>query len=681
MKNYRPEIDGLRAFAILPVVLFHAGFKIFSGGFIGVDIFFVISGYLITGIISNEIKEKKFNLINFYERRARRILPNLLFVVIFSSVLSWLFLDIYSLNIFGKSVIGVVTFCSNFYFWLKGGYFSESTELMPLMHTWSLSVEEQFYLFFPILMILLSKLESKKIFNILIFLTFLSLCLSIFAVNYINPIHQSIISGAFYLLPTRAWELGIGALISIKASQNKYVFNFSIKRVFFLELLGISMVLLPIFLYSETTSFPGFASISPVLGTGILLLFCNNNTIIGRFLANKLFVFIGLISYSLYLWHHVIFSFWRNTHLNSSIDNLHKFLLIVLSFAFSYISYKFIEKPFRNGSFFSQKQILSYSFIFLAITGLIGFISTIPGKNMEELSARTLLKSNYIYFQNIDERKFTKYRIALENEKVDVIVMGSSRLMQLGSKSFGKSALNLSVSGASVEDLVAFLPESINKFKPSVVYIGADPWIFNKNSKQDRWTSVKDMYEFWKKKINEKNSDSTFIQNSPNIITNKNRITSIYNNFNLNNEEINGEVGSISKKSKDGSCIYDKSYSSQSQENIRRGFLNNLSYAMNDFKFDSNARDLYISLIKYLKTKNIEVIIVLSPYHPELFKLMKSNKSKIPEIENNFIEIAHYLNVKIVGSYDISKISKNIDNNDFYDGIHPKDSLMTLIVK
>jgi len=681
MKNYRPEIDGLRAFAILPVILFHAGFKYFSGGFIGVDIFFVISGYLITGIIFNEIKEKKFSLTSFYERRARRILPNLLLVVIFSSILSWLLLDIHSLNIFGKSVIGVVTFSSNFYFWLKGGYFSESTELMPLMHTWSLSLEEQFYLFFPVLMIALSRFGIKKIFSLLMFLTFLSLCLSIYAVNYINPVHQSIISGAFYLLPTRAWELGIGALISIKASQKKYFLNYPIKRILLIEVLGISMVLLPIFLYSETTSFPGVASIPPVIGTGILLLFCNNNTIIGKFLANKIFVFIGLISYSLYLWHHVIFSFWRNTHLNSSIDNLHKFLLIVLSFAFSYITYKIIEKPFRNRSFFSQKQILLYSFIFLAIIGFIGFISTIPSNKIEELSARTLLKSKYIYFQNIDERKFTKFRIAIENDKADVIVMGSSRLMQLGSKSFGKSTLNLSVSGASVEDLVAFIPESINKFKPSVVYIGADPWIFNKNSKQDRWTSVKDMYEFWKKKINEKNSESTFFQNYPNIITNENRFTSIYNKLNLNNEEINGEVGNISKKSRDGLCIYDKNYSSKSQEIIRRGFLNNLSYAMNDFKFDSNARDLYINLIKYLKKKKIEVIIVLSPYHPELFKLMKIKKSKIPEIENDFIEIAHYLNVKIVGSYDISKIGKNIDNNNFYDGMHPKDSLMALIVK
>ena len=172
MKNYRPEIDGLRSLAIIPVLLFHAGFKFFSGGYIGVDIFFVISGYLITGIILNEINENKFSLVHFYERRARRILPILLFIIILSTLFSWFFLNMYAFRSFGESLIGVATFSSNFYFWLKSGYFSESTELMPLMHTWSLSVEEQFYLIFPILMIFLTKINKNKLFYIIIFLTF-----------------------------------------------------------------------------------------------------------------------------------------------------------------------------------------------------------------------------------------------------------------------------------------------------------------------------------------------------------------------------------------------------------------------------------------------------------------------------------------------------------------------------
>jgi peptidoglycan/LPS O-acetylase OafA/YrhL len=193
VKNYRPEIDGLRSLAIVPILLFHADFALFSGGYIGVDIFFVISGYLITGIILNEINDHKFRLIHFYERRARRILPNLLFVIIFSTLISWFFLSIYDLQSFGKSLLGVATFSSNIYFWLQSGYFSESTELIPLIHTWSLSVEEQFYLFFPILISFSTKLNKKKLFYVIIFLTFCSLFLSIWAVNYVNPIHQKIV--------------------------------------------------------------------------------------------------------------------------------------------------------------------------------------------------------------------------------------------------------------------------------------------------------------------------------------------------------------------------------------------------------------------------------------------------------------------------------------------------------
>jgi peptidoglycan/LPS O-acetylase OafA/YrhL len=308
IKSYRPEIDGLRSLAIIPVLLFHAGFKFFSGGYIGVDIFFVISGYLITGIILNEINENKFSLVHFYERRARRILPILLFIIIFSTLFSWFFLNIYALRSFGESLIGVATFSSNFYFWLKSGYFSESTELMPLMHTWSLSVEEQFYLIFPILMIFLTKINKNKLFYVILFLTFCSLFLSIWSVNFIHPLHQRIATSAFYLLPTRAWELGVGSIIAIYTIEKKNIgggLNFPIHILFFIELLGISMILIPVFLFTNVTPFPGYASISPVIGTGIIILFSNNNTIIGKILANKFLVFVGLLSYSLYLWHQI----------------------------------------------------------------------------------------------------------------------------------------------------------------------------------------------------------------------------------------------------------------------------------------------------------------------------------------------------------------------------------------
>ena len=682
MNNYRSEIDGLRALAIVPVLFFHAGFKTFSGGFIGVDVFFVISGYLITRIIIQEINEKKFNLLNFYERRARRILPNLFFVIIISSILAWLYLDIYSLNSFGKSLIGIATFTSNFYFWLKTGYFSETTELIPLMHSWSLSVEEQFYLFFPILMIYLCKNYNYNKFKILLTLTLCSLCVSIYSINYIDPIHKNIISGAFYLLPTRSWELGIGALIAIKSVEKIKNLNLSSLLIFCLELLGIFMIAFPIFLYDKNTPFPGYASIFPVFGTGIIIIFSTSKTIFGKFLSNKILVFIGVISYSLYLWHQVVFSFWRNTHLNLNINILIQSLLILLTFLLSYLTYKFIEKPFRNKNFLTQKKIFKYSLISLIFITVIGLFSISASLDIEELSAKKLTNSNYIYFQNIDERKFMQYRLAFETMKVEVLVMGSSRLMQLGANSFGKSTLNLSVSGASIEDYVALLPESINKFKPSEVYIGADPWLFNKNSEESRWVSVKEMYFYWEKVLNKKKQDSSLFLNNFNLQTHQNYFTLLYNKLNQNNSlNTNNQVEDISKKSKDGLCIYDRNYSNQSQDQIKRNFPNILSYSMNNYQFDKNAKDSFIRLIKFLKEKNIKIFLVLTPYHPDFFNYLKKNKSIIPQFENDFIEIGNSLNIKILGSYDVSKISTKFSSIDFYDGMHPKDTVMKFIVK
>ena len=413
-----------------------------------------------------------------------------------------------------------------------------------------------------------------------------------------------------------------------------------------------------------------------------LILLSNNNTIIGKILANKFLVFVGLLSYSLYLWHQVVFSFWRNMHLNTSLAEITKILLLLLSFVLSYFSYKYIEKPFRNRMFLKQRQILLYSIISLLIVVFLGYLTVIASKNIEAFYAKNLSKSKYIYFENMDERKFTQYRIAYEQGKVDIIVMGSSRLMQLGSNSFKRPTLNLSVSGASVEDLVAFIPESVNKFKASVVYIGADPWLFNKKSGQTRFTSVNNMYSFWKKKIQENNQKSILFTDSYNYQVNENWLQSVYSNFNLHkNNKIDGVAESISKKANDGLHIYNKNYANQNLSEIRKNFPSNLTYSMNNYEFDYKARDTYINLIKYLKEMNIEVILVLAPYHPELSKLMETQNPRFKKIENDFKGIASNLNIKILGSYDVAKISKKLNSNDFYDGMHPKGSLMNFIVK
>ena len=211
--KYRAEIDGLRALAVLPVILFHAGFEWFSGGFVGVDVFFVISGYLITTIIISEMAEGKFSIVNFYERRARRILPALFFVMVVCLPFAILLLAPSDLKDFGQSLVSTATFSSNILFWWERGYFGTALELKPLLHTWSLAVEEQYYIIFPLFLTLAWKFGIRKITIFLMLIFLISLSLAHFTSIY--GVFDRIITGSFYLIPTRAWELLVGVFIAI----------------------------------------------------------------------------------------------------------------------------------------------------------------------------------------------------------------------------------------------------------------------------------------------------------------------------------------------------------------------------------------------------------------------------------------------------------------------------------
>jgi peptidoglycan/LPS O-acetylase OafA/YrhL len=211
--NYRSEIDGLRAIAVLPVILFHAGFTIFSGGFVGVDIFFVISGYLITSIILHDLKNNKFSLINFYERRARRILPALFFVMFACLPFAWQWLLPEDMKRFSQSLVAVSFYASNFLFWITSNYFESASELKPLLHTWSLAVEEQYYLFFPLLLMFFWSYLKKYTAFVLVSLAVISLIVAQIGSN-VAP------TANYFLLHSRAWELLIGALAAYYLTQN-----------------------------------------------------------------------------------------------------------------------------------------------------------------------------------------------------------------------------------------------------------------------------------------------------------------------------------------------------------------------------------------------------------------------------------------------------------------------------
>jgi len=373
LKYYRAEIDGIRALAIIPVVLFHTGFSLFEGGYVGVDVFFVISGYLITRLIMREHSENKFSLTSFYERRIRRILPALFFMILIITIIASFIMVPADLVNFYKSSIANTLFLSNIFFWTNINYFSNPTELIPLIHMWSISIEEQFYLVFPIIFIYLIKnLKLKKI--LIIFFIFSSLSVLFAQVvgnfNLTQPYMAKqfsffyISSASFYLPLARAWELLIGCMIAIYLNKENNLKNkFSDLYIF----LGIVFIIASIFFYNKNIPYASIYTILPVVGASLLILFLNNKSFFYFLFTNKLIIFFGLISYSLYLWHQPLFALYRIYFINE--PKFYEYLLlIILAIIIAFFSWKYIEKPFRNRSFLSKNKIF---ILFLLISFLI----------------------------------------------------------------------------------------------------------------------------------------------------------------------------------------------------------------------------------------------------------------------------------------------------------------------
>ena len=282
--RYRAEIDGLRALAVIPVILYHAGFKLFSGGYVGVDVFFVISGYLITTIILAELGAGTFSLIHFYERRARRILPAL-FVVMFACLpFAWFWLLPDAMKQFSESLVAVNAFASNILFWRTSGYFNTATELKPLIHTWSLAVEEQYYVLFPLFLMLTWKLGKRWMVGLLAIVFVISLA----GAQWLLATHPSF---NFFMLPTRCWELLIGAFIAFYyARHNIKKHNHNIEQLG--SLFGLLLIAYCVFAYDNQTPFPSIYALVPTLGAAFIIIFATHKTVVGRLLGSKLFVAI-----------------------------------------------------------------------------------------------------------------------------------------------------------------------------------------------------------------------------------------------------------------------------------------------------------------------------------------------------------------------------------------------------
>lgn len=361
---YRPEIDGLRAIAVLSVIFYHAGFGFLPHGFLGVDIFFVISGYLITSILLNDLAKQQFSLVQFYERRARRILPALSLVLIVITIFAWFWLLPHELKRFGDSLFSTSLFHSNLYFAKESGYFAPDSQELPLLHTWSLAVEEQFYFIFPLLLFVAYQFFKK--------LGFVLLVLGLVG-SFAYFLLFALKSDAIYYLPyTRAWELMLGVMCAL-GLQHKPIPQASIKQDI-LPLFGLLLIYLAMTVKLKYSPYNlGVVTLQACLGAAILIYCCRAHGLIKHILSAKWLVRVGLISYSAYLWHNPILAFSRvkfNYQDGSDIG----YLIIVVTLLLAWLSYKWIEQPFRKKSKFNRQQIFTWSLVSIFGLATVGFV-------------------------------------------------------------------------------------------------------------------------------------------------------------------------------------------------------------------------------------------------------------------------------------------------------------------
>lgn len=370
--TYRPDIDGLRALAVLSVLLFHAGLGV-QGGYVGVDVFFVISGYLITGLLLQDMAQGRFSLRGFWERRIRRIMPPLVVMLLATLAAGWLLLLAEDFKELGQSAVAQALLLANVFFWRESGYFEQSADLKPLLHTWSLAVEEQFYLFFPLLLLVLRKFFPALLRPLLLLLLVTSLAIGIYW-SRTRP------EAGFYLLPSRAWELLLGALLAMTPV------TFSPSRRWLPELsgvVGLGMILYAVFAFSTQTRFPGEAALLPCLGAALVIA-CGRHSIAGRLLAWPWLVGVGLVSYSLYLWHWpllVYSKYWASVPLTIP----QRLLLLAATGILAALSWKWVEQPFRRRVVCASRSSI-YTFaaacsaLMLALGCTLHFLHGVPSR-------------------------------------------------------------------------------------------------------------------------------------------------------------------------------------------------------------------------------------------------------------------------------------------------------------
>ena len=394
-ENYRPEIDGLRAIAVLAVIVYHAdlawrGTTLLPGGFLGVDVFFVISGFLITSIVLRELSTAdRFSFTRFYERRARRILPALFLVMLVSLPFAWWLMAPSALREYSGSGLSSLFFGSNFWFWLENSYTAEISQLKPFLHTWTLSVEEQFYVFFPIFLIVTWKLFKRWTAVFVVVLGLVSLQLAEYGSNRFSD-------AAFYLLPSRGWELLAGAILAFFPIGNRSGNRLVSSAVGFAPTLGFFMIIVSMVTFQDTMRHPSYVTAFPIVGTLLFIRYATEASRTARLLSTPLFVGVGLISYSLYLWHFPVFVFARLSEIPLTIPM--KLALVALSVGLAVCTYFWVEEPFRRRSIVPTASFTwGVGVTFVLLVGVFGTIFTGRALPVKYAETQNIVDFQYAY--------------------------------------------------------------------------------------------------------------------------------------------------------------------------------------------------------------------------------------------------------------------------------------------
>ena len=487
--SYRSEIDGLRAFAVLSVVAFHAFPSWLKGGFIGVDVFFVISGFLITSHIFENLEKGRFSLSDFYGRRIRRIFPALILVMVCSLIFGWFVLLADEYNQLGIHVASGAAFLSNFVFASEVGYFNIASESKPMLHLWSLAVEEQFYIFFPLLLLFASKVRANLLFVCLIIL-FASLIVNLSFVDRFP-------TETFFWPFGRFWELLFGSVLAwfmlYRSSANAYLPKFlfltyklgsvgkTLNKTSLLTLVGILLLAASVFLIDKSMLFPSYTAVWPVLGASLIIIGGSQNYIAKGLLCNKLAIWFGLISYPLYLWHWPILSYLHIIEDGDPHRN-EKILAVLLSIFLAWVTYKFIEKPIRfgDGNKTRRTVALSIGVFLVALFGLyISSLNPKEGRGVGEVYLRNGLehrigsssrwyegKDDWLFLGNSYNDTVAKLKLSIEpsDQKISNEIARFSALAKQGRELGTEIALLIGPNKSSV--YTEYLP---NEIKPSSI--------------------------------------------------------------------------------------------------------------------------------------------------------------------------------------------------------------------